>query len=101
MERVVAGVRGNGAGGVPAFAATAPGCPDRAVGVVETRGPVSADALQTEVRRRVLQAIGLAVDEIVLAPNGTIDRTTSGKLRRAELRGRYAAGTLVSPRERE
>src|SRR4029077_936929 len=100
IERVVYEVPSIRAGGVAAFAATAPGHPDRAVVVVETRGPVSADALQTEVRRRVLQATGLAVDEIVLAPNGTIDRTTSGKLRRAELRERYAAGTLVSPRER-
>jgi acyl-CoA synthetase (AMP-forming)/AMP-acid ligase II len=101
IERVVYGVPGIRAGGVAAFAATAPGCPDRAVVVVETRGPVSADALQAEVRRRVLQATGLAVDEIVLAPNGTIDRTTSGKLRRAELRERYAGGALVAPRERE
>jgi fatty-acyl-CoA synthase len=100
IERVVYEVPSIRAGGVAAFAATAPGHPDRAVVVVETRGPVSTDALQTEVRRRVLQATGLAVDEIVLAPNGTIDRTTSGKLRRAELRERYAAGTLVSPRER-
>ena len=60
----------------------------------------TSEALKAEVRRRVLQATGLAVDEIVLAPNGTIDRTTSGKLRRAELRERYAAGTLVAPRER-
>jgi len=100
IERVVYGVSGVRAGGVAAFAATAPGRPDRAVVVVETRGPVSADALQAEVRRRVLQATGLAVDEIVLAPHGTIDRTTSGKLRRAELRERYAAGILVAPRER-
>jgi len=100
IERVVYEVPSIRAGGVAAFAATAPGRPDRAVVVVETRGPVSAAALQTEVRRRVLQATGLAVDEIVLAPNGTIDRTTSGKLRRIELRERYATGTLVSPRER-
>ena len=100
IERVVYEVPGIRAGGVAAFAATAPGRPDRAVVVIETRGPVSAEALKAEVRRRVLQATGLAVDEIVLAPNGTIDRTTSGKLRRAELRERYAAGTLVAPRER-
>jgi fatty-acyl-CoA synthase len=100
IERVVNGVPGVRAGGVAAFAATAPGHPDRAVVVVETRGPVSADALQAEVRRRVLQATGLAVDEIVLAPPGTIDRTTSGKLRRAELRERYAACTWAPPRER-
>jgi acyl-CoA synthetase (AMP-forming)/AMP-acid ligase II len=63
--------------------------------VVETSEDVPADAVQAEVRRRVLQATGLAVDEIVLAPKGTIARTTSGKLRRAELRARYVAGTLV------
>ena len=100
IERVVHEVPGIRSGGVAAFAATAPGHPDRAVVVVETRGPVSADALQAEVRRRVLQATGLAVDEIVLAPNGTIDRTTSGKLRRAELRERYAAGTWAPLRKR-
>jgi fatty-acyl-CoA synthase len=100
IERVVTEVPGVRAGGVAAFAATAPGNPDRAVVVVETRGPVSADAFQAEVRRRVLQATGLAVDEIVLAPNGAIDRTTSGKLRRAELRERYSAGILVAPRDR-
>ena len=95
LESVVDGVPGVRSGGVAAFAATAPGHPDRAVVVVETHGAVAADAVQAEVRRRVLQATGLAVDEIVLAPKGTIARTTSGKLRRAELRERYAAGTLV------
>jgi len=100
IERVVNGVPGVRAGGVAAFAATAPGHPDRAVVVLETRGPMIADVLKAEVRRRVLQATGLAVDEIVLAPNGTIDRTTSGKLRRTELRERYAAGTWVPSRER-
>jgi fatty-acyl-CoA synthase len=100
IERVVNGVPGVRTGGVAAFAVTAPGHPDRAVVVVETRGPVSADTVQAEVRRRVLQATGLAIDEIVVAPNGTIDRTTSGKLRRAELRERYTAGTLIAARER-
>ena len=95
LESVVDGVPGVRSGGVAAFAATAPGHPDRAVVVVETYAGVAADAVQAEVRRRVLQATGLAVDDIVLAPKGTIARTTSGKLRRAELRERYVAGTLV------
>jgi fatty-acyl-CoA synthase len=95
LESVVDGVPGVRSGRVAAFAATAPGYPDRAVVVVETSEDVPADAVQAEVRRRVLQATGLAVDEIVLAPKGTIARTTSGKLRRAELRARYVAGTLV------
>ena len=100
IERVVYGAPGVRAGGVAAFAATAPGHPDRAVVVVETRGAVSADVLRAEVRRRVLQATGLAVDEIILVSNGTIDRTSSGKLRRAELRDRYTAGTLIPARGR-
>jgi fatty-acyl-CoA synthase len=100
IERVVNGVPGVRTGGVAAFAVTAPGHPDRAVVVVETRGPVSGDTLRAEVRRRVLQATGLAVDEIVVAPRGTIDRTTSGKLRRAELRERYTAGMWLAARER-
>jgi fatty-acyl-CoA synthase len=95
LETVLDGVPGVRTGGVAAFAATAPGHPDRAVVVVETYAGVAADAVQAEVRRRVLQATGLAVDDIVLAPKGTIARTTSGKLRRAELRERYVAGTLV------
>ena len=94
LESAVDGAPGIRPGGVAAFAATAPGHPDRAVMIVETHGAVSDDALQAEVRRRVLQATGLAVDEIVLVPKGTIARTSSGKLRRAVLRERYTAGTL-------
>ena len=98
LEWIVNGVPGVRSGGVVAFAATRPGQPDRAVVVVETRGVVSPETLQAEVRRRVLQSTGLAVHEIVLAPRGTIGRTTSGKLRRTELRERYAAGALSPQR---
>jgi fatty-acyl-CoA synthase len=100
IERIVERVAGVRSGRVAAFAATEPGHPDRAVVVVETQGAVPADALEAEVRRRVLQATGLAVHEVVLAPKGTVGRTSSGKVRRAELRERYAAGTLVHPRRR-
>src|SRR5262245_47649668 len=95
LGSAVDGAPGVRSGSVAAFAATAPGRPDRAVMIVETHGAVSDDALQAEVRRRVLQATGLALDEIVLVPKGTIARTSSGKLRRAVLRERYAAGTLI------
>jgi len=95
IERAVNRVPGVRSGRVAAFAATEPGHPDRAVVVVETLGRVPTDAVEAEVRRRVLLATGLAVHEVVLAPKGTIGRTTSGKLQRAELRDRYAAGTLL------
>jgi acyl-CoA synthetase (AMP-forming)/AMP-acid ligase II len=47
------------------------------------------------VRRRVLETSGLAIDYVVVAPPGTIPRTTSGKVRRSETRDRFAAGTLL------
>ena len=53
------------------------------------------------VRRRVRETAGLELDRVVVAPPGTIPRTTSGKVRRAETRARFQAGTLLqSGRER-
>jgi hypothetical protein len=39
----------------------------------------------------------VAVDEIVLAPRGTVGRTTSGKVQRTALRDRYARGVPLAP----
>jgi fatty-acyl-CoA synthase len=54
-------------------------------------------ALPARCRAAVLAATGLALDEIhVLAP-GTLPRTSSGKLRRAETLRRHRAGALTPP----
>jgi fatty-acyl-CoA synthase len=95
LEQVVNRVPGVRSGCVAAFAATEPGHPDRVVVVAETQGHMRADVLQAEVRRRLIEATGLAVHDIVFVPKGTVGRTTSGKLRRVELREQYAAGTLI------
>jgi Acyl-CoA synthetases (AMP-forming)/AMP-acid ligases II len=54
------------------------------------------------VRRRIRETAGLELDHVVLTPPGTIPRTTSGKVRRAETRAQFQAGMLPPARaERE
>jgi acyl-CoA synthetase (AMP-forming)/AMP-acid ligase II len=68
--------------------------------LVEATDPAAADdaeELAAECRSAVRRATGLEVDRVeVLAP-GTLPRTSSGKLRRAESLRRYLAGGLVPP----
>jgi acyl carrier protein len=49
--------------------------------------------------RSVAEHHGLQVDCIVLVRHGTIPKTTSGKIRRQECRGRFLAGTLATLHE--
>ena len=55
------------------------------------------DEVEDRVRRRIRETAGLEIDRIVVTPPGTIPRTTSGKVRRAETRARLEAGTLGAP----
>jgi fatty-acyl-CoA synthase len=67
---------------------------DKVVAILETRAGGRAGEIEEAVRRRIRETAGLDVDHVVLAPPGTIPRTTSGKVRRAEARSRFEAGTL-------
>ena len=60
---------------------SAPGGCNRVVIVAEPNGSVAAAALSAEIRRIIGDCFGLAVGDVVLVPGGTIDRTTSGKIR--------------------
>ena len=53
-------------------------------------------------RTRLLPRSGIGVEApwLVIAPPGTIPHTTSGKIRRAETRARFQAGTLLTGGER-
>mgnify|MGYP003694732739 CR=1 FL=1 len=53
------------------------------------RGTVPAAALSADIRRVVGDVFGLPVGDVVLVASGTIDRTTSGKVRRAAVRASY------------
>ena len=81
------------------FGVNRPAEADEVVVVLEARGAAASDAIAEVVRRRVRETAGLEIDRIVLAPPGTIPRTTSGKIRRAETRARWQAGTLLLGRE--
>jgi fatty-acyl-CoA synthase len=68
---------------------------DEVVAVLETRAAGRAADIESSVRRRIRETSGLELDRVVLAPPGTIPRTTSGKVRRSEARARLEAGTLT------
>lgn len=62
--------------------------------LIEAAGDADPDSLRQAVRRSVANAIGVAPDEVVVLPRGTIEKTTSGKLRRAAMRDTYFEGGL-------
>jgi len=98
LESSIADLPGLRASAIVVFGIDRPEEADRVVAVVEARASAAGDAIVSEVRRRVRETAGLDLDDIVVAPPGTIPRTTSGKVRRAETRARYRSGTLVAPR---
>lgn len=68
---------------------------ERVVLLVE---PSDADAdpaqLRREVARSVRDAVGVARCEVIVLPRGAVEKTTSGKLRRARMRDSYTKGGL-------
>jgi acyl-CoA synthetase (AMP-forming)/AMP-acid ligase II len=87
----VPGVRHGRAG---AFGGGVTGGPDRLVIVIEPSGTVEKDDLIASIRRRISDLFGVYVDDVVLAASGTIERTTSGKVRRAAVRARFERGEI-------
>ena len=59
--------------------------------VVERSGAAAADGLVDAIRRRIGDAFGLYVDDVALVPNGSIGRTTSGKVQRAATKAQWVA----------
>jgi fatty-acyl-CoA synthase len=59
--------------------------------------PVERAALPEACREAVLGATGLAVDRVVILAPGTLPRTSSGKLRRAETLRLHLAEELTAP----
>lgn len=62
----------------------------------EVRGVPAGEltALANRVRVTVSREFGVSVDDVVLLRPGTVRRTTSGKIQRAEMRALYLAGEL-------
>jgi len=82
-------------GRIVAFGVPRQGGPDRVVVVAEPSGTVAPALLVDTIRRRIGDLCGLSVDEVVLVRNGTVARTTSGKVQRAAIKARYERGELV------
>ena len=63
--------------------------------IVEPIGTIDAEQLVASVRRRLADLYGLYVDDVIVAPSGTIARTSSGKVQRALTKARYEAGEIA------
>ena len=98
LESAIADVAGVRPSGVVVFGVNRVTDADEVVAVLEARASVAPEDVVEQVRRRVRETAGLELDRVVITPPGTIPRTTSGKVRRAETRDRFEAGTLMAPR---
>jgi fatty-acyl-CoA synthase len=95
LESAIADGRGMPLAGVVVFGINHIDEADEVVAVVEARASAKSDDVIDHVRRRVRETAGLELDGVVVGPPGMIPRTTSGKVRRAETRVRFQAGTLL------
>jgi fatty-acyl-CoA synthase len=96
LESAIADVQGLRSSGIVVFGVDRIEEADQVIAVLEARASLAPDDIVDRVRRRVRETAGLELDRIVVAPPGTIPRTTSGKVRRAETRARFEAGTLLN-----
>ena len=94
LESAISDLPGVRPSGAVVFAISRIEDDDEVVAVVEARASVAPGDVIEQVRRRVRETAGLDLDRIIVGPPGTIPRTTSGKVRRAEARDRVQAGTL-------
>lgn len=96
LESAIADVEGFRRSNVVVFGITRVDEADEVVAVLEARASATSEQVMDTVRRRVRETAGLELDRIIVTPPGTIPRTTSGKVRRAETRARLEAGTLLT-----
>ncbi len=97
LEEAVGNLEGVRKGCVAVFASPDPsGGPERLVVMAETRATrddVRA-ALRSEIAATAVDLLGVAPDDVVLAPPRTVLKTSSGKIRRAASRELYAANKI-------
>ncbi len=67
---------------------------EQAIIVLEVDDKSAGPEIEREVRSRIGCALGLPLADVVLVKRGGIPKTTSGKVRRGELRQRYLDGRL-------
>ena len=97
LEEAVGNLDGVRKGCVAVFSAPDPsGGPERLVVMAETRATRddARAALCSEIAATTVDLLGVAPDEVVLAPPRTVLKTSSGKIRRAASRQLYQAGKV-------
>jgi 1-acyl-sn-glycerol-3-phosphate acyltransferase len=101
IEDLVGGVPGVRRGCVAAFGVPDPDAgTERLVVLAETRTreAESREGMRATIIERVVDAIGMPPDTVVIAAPGAVLKTSSGKIRRSATRDAYLAGTLGRPR---
>jgi 1-acyl-sn-glycerol-3-phosphate acyltransferase len=68
------------------------------VAEADAADPVTREALRARAQEAVVDAIGMAPDEIVLVQPGAVPKTSSGKIRRGAARELYLAGQFEAQR---
>jgi fatty-acyl-CoA synthase len=94
VEAIVGALPQVRTGNVVAFGCANGDGEERLIVVAETREPEQAPTIVREIRGRLGEALGVVPDEVAVVAPGTLPKTSSGKLKRAETRSRYEAGTL-------
>jgi 1-acyl-sn-glycerol-3-phosphate acyltransferase len=97
IEAAAAEVAGVRAGSVVAFGVPDPSSgTERLVVVVETKEEAGTERvrIESEVERSVTDLVGVPPDEVLAVPPRVVPKTSSGKIRRGECRGRYLSGEL-------
>jgi len=100
VEQALDGLPGLRTGCAAAFACSDEASDtERLIVVAEVRAKQNIDAskIKQEARRRIQAHTGLQVSEIQLVDAGTLPRTSSGKIRRAEARRHFESRTLSAP----
>lgn len=95
LEEVVGNIEGIRTGRVAAFGSRdAQSATERLVVLAETRETEQEKLtkLENEINSRINDLVGLPPDEVVLAPPGTVLKTSSGKIRRAASKSLYENG---------
>jgi acyl-CoA synthetase (AMP-forming)/AMP-acid ligase II len=99
IEWAAAGVDGVRRGCVIAFSRRKAAGVDELVVIAETKPGAAAERLDEAIRSAVREAIGLRVDSVKLVPPGSVPKTSSGKLKRAEAARMLADGELGPARD--
>lgn len=91
IEKVVGEVEGVRKGNVIAFGQEGRSGKQHIVVVAETRLE-QMGGLESEIRSRITEEIGVPANHVVLVPPATVPKTSSGKLQRSACRASFEAG---------